>query len=433
MSKHQIGNYELITIIGSGSFATVWLGRHIVTNTHVAVKVILKQSLDSQGATIRFNREMSLLKQMNHPFIAELFEIIEMPDAYFIVMEYLEHGNMLEYVNAHSHLDENIARRFFVQLVSVLDFLHNKKFVSHRDLKAENILLDAYDNIRLIDFGLSNTFTKGEPNLMTACGSPAYAAPEMIQGKPYTKAADIWSSGIVLYAMVAGCLPFDDDNITTLLQKVVYTDVQFPAIMSRSLIDLLKRLLAKNPEQRLTISRLKEHPWFLQCPYNFVMDDEFLNTFACSIPFDVDKSIVEQMTKMGIDCKNLSHSLITGDFSDVAAIYRILRKAKVTEKINIIMTNLPFKKGFGFLSECKDSDQFPTLDSGHISPNYLPRVQIKNSLNTRRDSMANNLMTQNITQPKVIIRRMSRPIAIRRGSNPHNNIEKVINQPLISE
>jgi serine/threonine protein kinase len=171
--------------------------------------VVLRSSLDCEEALTRFAREISLLKAMNHPFVAELFEIIEDAGSFYLVMELLEHGNMLEYVNGHGRLNEDQARRYFCEIISALDYLHNWRFVAHRDLKAENILLDRHNNVRLIDFSLSKQFSKAAPTLVTACGSPAYAAPEMIQGHSYTKAADIWSAGVCLFAMVAGHLPFE--------------------------------------------------------------------------------------------------------------------------------------------------------------------------------------------------------------------------------
>jgi serine/threonine protein kinase len=154
---------------------------------------------------------------------------------------------MLDFVNEHGPLQEDRARRYFCELISALDYLHNSQLVAHRDLKAENVLLDRNDNIRLIDFGLSKYFTKGTPTLVTACGSPAYCAPDMIRGELYTKAADIWSAGVLLYAMVAGTLPYNADSIPDLLHKIVFDDIEYPQLMSRSLTDLLRRMLTKDP------------------------------------------------------------------------------------------------------------------------------------------------------------------------------------------
>jgi serine/threonine protein kinase len=279
------------------------------------------------------------MKQMEHPFIAELFEVLEDSLAYYLVMEYVEHGNMLEYVNSHIRLDEDRARRYFCQLISALHYLHHSKFVAHRDLKAENVLLDRNDNIRLIDFGLSNVFTPRAPQLMTACGSPAYAAPEMIQGFPYTKAADMWSVGILLYAMVAGELPFDDDDVQELLRKVISTDVQYPSVMSRSLVDLLRRLLTKNPEMRITIDRLKEHPWVSQSKYSELIGLE-PNVFFGNPGTSLDREVVDLMASYGIDCSDLAQAVTMKEYTNETAIYRHMKRYKWTDRMKGLLEEM---------------------------------------------------------------------------------------------
>ncbi|OHT17238.1 CAMK family protein kinase [Tritrichomonas foetus] len=331
-SGDEIGNYTFISKLGSGSFATVWLAQHKLIGSKVAIKIIQKSSINSNEAITRFNRECALLKQMDHPFIAELFEIIETETCSFLVMEYAEHGNMLEYVNKNGRLDENKARHYFCQIISALDYIHNEKYVAHRDLKAENVLLDSHDNIRLIDFGLSNVFTRDTPELKTACGSPAYASPEMIQGFPYTKAADMWSAGILLYAMVVGRLPYDDKNITVILQKIVNEEVKYPSFLSLSLIDLLKRLLTKNPDHRITLTRLKEHVWFSQSEYQVVFD--FNNIGRVNLySKQIDPSIVQQLANLGIDIPSLTSSLMSNELNQLTAIYKILKKERMMHQM----------------------------------------------------------------------------------------------------
>jgi serine/threonine protein kinase len=321
--------YDFIAILGSGSFATVWLARHRSTLLKVAIKVIQRQSLESEEALTRFTREISLMRQMDHPFIADLFEVIEDREAYYLVMELVENGCMLDHVNSQGGIPEDHARRYFCEVISALDYLHNVRFVAHRDLKAENVLLDRYGNIRLIDFGLSKEFSKGSPTLQTACGSPAYAAPEMIQGHSYTKAADMWSAGILLFAMVAGRLPFDDDNVQELLKKVISHEPEYPPTMSRSLVDLLQRLLCKSPQGRITIDRLKENPWFSQSEYSMLVG---FGTVRDPGPI-IDPQLLEQMAEFGIDCRDLSAALLKGEFSAQTSIYKQLKRNRLTEQL----------------------------------------------------------------------------------------------------
>lgn len=169
----KVGNYLMREQIGSGAFASVWLATHLTSQSNVAIKVISKASLQNANSKTRFNREVSILKRMHHPFIAEFFESIEDDRNYYIIMEYAENGNMSNFVNSKGQLTELQARHYFSELISVLDYLHEDRKVVHRDLKSENILLDKYNNIRVIDFGLSNVFTLNNPQLSTACGSPS--------------------------------------------------------------------------------------------------------------------------------------------------------------------------------------------------------------------------------------------------------------------
>jgi serine/threonine protein kinase len=325
-------DYDFLAVLGTGSFATVWLAQHRLTRLKVAIKIIQRQSLESEEALTRFTREISLMKQMNHPFIADLFGVIEDRNCYYLVMELVENGNLLDYVNSQGRLREDQARRYFCELISALDYLHNTRFVAHRDLKAENVLLDRYNNIRLIDFGLSKEFTQGSPTLQTACGSPAYAAPEMIQGHSYTKAADMWSAGILLFAIVAGQLPFDDDNVQVLLQKVVSQEPEYPRTMSRSLVDLLQRLLCKSPQGRITIDRLKEHQWFSQCEYSVLVGFSPM-PFCRDSKQMIDREVVEQLVAIGIDCKNIDQALLEGEMSPLTSVYKQLKRCKLTDQM----------------------------------------------------------------------------------------------------
>ncbi|OHT08314.1 hypothetical protein TRFO_04930 [Tritrichomonas foetus] len=167
-----VGDYILERAIGSGTFASVLLGIHQVTKTKVAVKRISRQNFHDSDFEERFRREVDLIRKLDHPFIAEFYDVIQDDSNYYIIMELVENGNMLDYVNNNGELQENQARHYFCQLISVLEYLHEEKKIAHRDLKAENVLLDRHFNIRLIDFGLSNIFTDDDPFLKTACGSP---------------------------------------------------------------------------------------------------------------------------------------------------------------------------------------------------------------------------------------------------------------------
>ena len=331
----QAGPFVLERNIGSGAFASVWRAHHSVSKSTVAIKVINKATISTPVARTRLQREIALLKEMDHPFIAEFFHVIEDDECFYLVMEYVENGNLLDYVNGNGRLSEDQARRYFTQLIAVLEYLHGEKKVAHRDLKCENVLLDRYNNIRVIDFGLSNMFSDVCPQLNTACGSPAYAAPEMVKGNAYTQAADIWSAGILLYAITVGHLPFDDDNLQRLLQKIVYTEAFYPSFLSPSLVDLLQKMICKDPDARITIDRIKNHPWFSQAEYYALLQQwEHEGGQAENA---IDREIIDKMTGLGIDCHELHNSLLIGEFTELTAIYRIFLREKTTEKMKDIM------------------------------------------------------------------------------------------------
>jgi serine/threonine protein kinase len=239
----------------------------------------------------------------------------------------------------NGRLSEDQARRYFAQLLSVLEYLHCAKKVAHRDLKCENILLDRYNNIRVIDFGLSNQFSDECPQLKSACGSPPYAAPEMVKGQPYAQDADIWSAGIVLYAIVSAKLPFFDDNIQRLFQKIVHQPAMYPAFMSSQLTDLLDRLLCKDPENRISLDMIKSHTWFSQTEYLALLEQSKPEFMVNGGPTQlvIQRDVIEQMTGLGIDCRELPHSLLVGEFTGLTALYRIYLRQKTTERMKDLM------------------------------------------------------------------------------------------------
>jgi len=329
----EVGDYTLEREIGQGSFGSVRLARHKVIGSSVAIKIIDKEKfVDDDDLLVRFKREVSILQELVHPYVSEYFDLLEDEKMYYLVMEYVENGNLLEFVNKRGKLNENLAQIYLCQLISVLEVLHEKLNIVHRDLKAENILLDRKLNIRVIDFGLSNTFTSDSPLLRTACGSPAYAPPEMVKGQLYSKASDIWSTGILLYAMCTGELPFEDENMQRLLQKIAFTDPIIPPYISNDLQDLLTKMLTKDPNRRITISQIKEHPWFN------------MNEYSRLIPYrsdeGINQEIVEQIRKFNIDCSSLEHELCKKTSSNLAALYRMLKKYKITSQMDNHINNL---------------------------------------------------------------------------------------------
>lgn len=214
-NSRSIGHYIIGKNIGEGTFGKVKLGTHILTGEKVAIKILEKRKIVEEADVQRVSREIEILKMIRHPNIIQLFEIIETPKQLFLIMEYVSGGELFDYIVKKQKLTEQEACKYFQQIICGVEYLHELGIV-HRDLKPENLLLDYQNNLKLVDFGLSNTYKPGE-TLKTACGSPCYAAPEMIEGKNYYGSrVDIWSCGVILFAMVAGYLPFEDKDTSKL-------------------------------------------------------------------------------------------------------------------------------------------------------------------------------------------------------------------------
>ena len=347
MEGERIGDYVLQQEIGTGTFASVLSATHVRTHIKVAVKKISRSTVASgRDGLARFHREVQLIRDMDHPFIAEFYDVLEDRNFFYVVMELVENGNMLDYVNENGELQEDQARHYFCELISVLEYLHEQKHVAHRDLKAENVLLDRNYNIRLIDFGLSNLFSQDSPYLKTACGSPAYASPEMVKGEQYTTASDLWSAGILLYAITHGELPYEDDNTQRLLQKIIYTEPEYSPTISPQLKDLLQRMLEKDPRDRITLQGIKEHPWFSQYEYSQLMDMNFgLNCDWRVLNRNedpkesIDRDIIAVMRQLGYDVSNLISDLFRGETNSLTAVYRMMRKEKITGLMEEISLN----------------------------------------------------------------------------------------------
>jgi serine/threonine protein kinase len=249
-------------------------------------------------------------------------------------MEYAENGDLLNYIHRNGPLPEAEARRCFAQVVTTLEYLHVERRIAHRDLKLENVLLDRYNNIRLADFGLSKEFSPDCPQLKSACGSPPYAPPEVVKGQPYSHEADIWSSGVLLFGIVVGRLPFWDDNIRRLFDAILNEPVRYPSFLSPTLVDLLDKLLCKDPRQRITLQAIKSHAWFSHTDC-FATIEETLQKVIANGPRSlvVDRGITDRMVQLGIDCHDLPHALLANEFTDLTALYRMYVREKATEEM----------------------------------------------------------------------------------------------------
>uniref|UniRef100_A0AAY4DGA9 non-specific serine/threonine protein kinase n=1 Tax=Denticeps clupeoides TaxID=299321 RepID=A0AAY4DGA9_9TELE len=298
----HVGSYRLLKTIGKGNFAKVKLARHVTTGREVAVKIIDKTQLNPT----------SLQK------VIKLFEVIETEKTLYLIMEYASGGEVFDYLVAHGRMKEKEARAKFRQIVSAVQYCHQKRIV-HRDLKAENLLLDADMNIKIADFGFSNEFTIGS-KLDTFCGSPPYAAPELFQGKKYDgPEVDVWSLGVILYTLVSGSLPFDGQNLKELRERVLRGKYRIPFYMSTDCENLLKKLLVLTPGKRGSLEQVMKDHWM-----NVGYEEEELNPYAEPEPDFSDNSRIELMITMGFLKDEITESLTAQKYDEVMATYLLL-------------------------------------------------------------------------------------------------------------
>ena len=328
----KIGDYLLLSTIGSGTFSKVKLGLHIPTKQKVAVKILDKDKINDEADIERIKREIHILSILRHPNIVQLYETITSENNIYIIMEYVEGKDLFQYIYSMQHLTEYKSSQLFRQLISCLEYIH-KLGIVHRDIKPENILLTKNKkNIKLVDFGLSNTYEEGEL-IKTACGSPCYAAPEMISGKEYEGFySDLWSSGVVLYCMLVGKLPFDDEDIKKLYHNIKIANYIMPNFLSNYAQDILRRILVPNPKRRIKLEDLKRHPFLLMCERVPMYKGIIIDNDEIEVDYDIVQMMKEKYFNSEGDC-NINCDIIVGNIKNnlhnkITTVYYLLYKLK---------------------------------------------------------------------------------------------------------
>lgn len=301
-----LGRYEIGKLLGHGTFAKVYHARNVKSGESVAIKVIDKEKILKVGLIAHIKREISILRRVRHPNIVQLFEVMATKSKIYFVMEYVRGGELFNKV-AKGRLKEDLARKYFQQLISAVGFCHARG-VYHRDLKPENLLLDENGNLKVSDFGLSavSDQIRQDGLFHTFCGTPAYVAPEVLARKGYDAAkVDIWSCGVILFVLMAGYLPFHDQNIMAMYKKIYKGEFRCPRWFSPDLSRLLSRLLDTNPETRITIPEIMEYRWFKKGFRHikfYIEDDQLCNVEEFDQTDDVgsasDQSLSESESEM---------------------------------------------------------------------------------------------------------------------------------------
>ncbi|XP_059303637.1 serine/threonine protein kinase OSK1-like [Lycium ferocissimum] len=315
-----LGNYRVGKTLGHGSFGKVKIAEHLLTGHKVAIKILNRRKMKTPDMEEKLRREIKICRLFVHPHVIRLYEVIETSTDIYVVMEYVKSGELFDYIVEKGRLQEEEARHFFQQIIAGVEYCHRNRVV-HRDLKPENLLLDARRNVKIADFGLSNIMRDGH-FLKTSCGSPNYAAPEVVSGKLYAgPEVDVWSCGVILYALLCGTLPFDDENIPNLFKKIKGGLYTLPSHLSPLARDLIPRMLIVDPMKRISISDIRQHQWFkIHLPRYLAVPPPDATQHLKKL----DEEIVQRVTRTGFDRDQLLESLQKRIQDDATVAYYLL-------------------------------------------------------------------------------------------------------------
>ena len=325
-----IGNYTMLETVGQGTFGEVMLGVERHTRESVAIKILEKDKITDDDARQRLVNEIAILHRVQHANLVQLLEVIDEGDRIYLVTEYVGGGELFAHIVQRGRLEEAEAVKLFAQMVAAVDSCH-RQHVIHRDLKPENVLLDAAGDIKVIDFGLGTILSYGDEVLTVACGSPHYAAPEMLLGGGYLgQRADMWSLGVCLYAMMCGCLPFDEPEMDVLYDRIIAGEYDFsPAPnLSHACKDLICGLLCSSPDQRLTARQVLNHKWMRTA--GSVPPQSLAVGLLGAVVDPACRQLVRRMeVEYGMPAKDVVEALRRGERSALTSPYWLLRQREL--------------------------------------------------------------------------------------------------------
>ncbi|KAM9753029.1 serine/threonine-protein kinase BRSK2 isoform 4-T4 [Menidia menidia] len=328
---NYVGPYRLEKTLGKGQTGLVKLGVHCVTCQKVAIKIVNREKL-SESVLMKVEREIAILKLIEHPHVLKLHDVYENKKYLYLVLEHVSGGELFDYLVKKGRLTPKEARKFFRQIMSALDFCHSHS-ICHRDLKPENLLLDEKNNIRIADFGMAS-LQVGDSLLETSCGSPHYACPEVIRGEKYDgRKADVWSCGVILFALLVGALPFDDDNLRNLLEKVKLGVFHMPHFIPPDCQNLLRGMIEVDASKRLTLEQIQKHTWYIGGKNEPEPEQPVPRKVTIrSLPSadDIDPDVLDSMHSLGCfrDKNKLLKDLLSDDENQEKMIYFLLLDRK---------------------------------------------------------------------------------------------------------
>ena len=411
-----IGDYIVKHTIGKGTFSRVKLGINKFTGEKVAIKILDKLKIVESEDLERIIREMRMLSELDNDHVIKVYQIYEDDYHYLIIMEYCEGGELFNYIVKKQRLSENETAFFYYQIIEGIEYIHSKG-IAHRDLKPENLLLDKDNKIKIIDFGLSNYFD-GIQKLETPCGSPCYASPEMVGGNKYNGFfIDVWATGIILFAMLCGYLPFEDENNDILFKQILEGKINYPSYLSDLSKDLLIKIIETNPDKRIKIEEIKKHPFYLLGKKLF--DKKF------------KKSKINSTKELNIEVNDANAHIQKSNekekkkgvreqlFSEYIKTEIVNRKNKFNNDKEITLQNeLVNNNKLGLLSKCIEDNRGKSAQSENRSEN----AKVSNNKNKTQ-----NFFTTRATKYKLTNKSNNYLNNNNSNNNNNNNIEKKFN------
>uniref|UniRef100_A0A3Q2CYN5 BR serine/threonine kinase 2 n=1 Tax=Cyprinodon variegatus TaxID=28743 RepID=A0A3Q2CYN5_CYPVA len=326
---NYVGPYRLEKTLGKGQTGLVKLGIHCVTGQKVAIKIVNREKL-SESVLMKVEREIAILKLIEHPHVLKLHDVYENKKYLYLVLEHVSGGELFDYLVKKGRLTPKEARKFFRQIISALDFCHSHS-ICHRDLKPENLLLDEKNNIRIADFGMAS-LQVGDSLLETSCG--CFVLVCFIQGEKYDgRKADAWSCGVILFALLVGALPFDDDNLRNLLEKVKLGVFHMPHFIPPDCQNLLRGMIEVDATKRLTLEQIQKHTWYLAGKNEPEPEQPVPRKVAIRMlgsSEEIDPDVLESMHSLGCfrDKEKLSKDLLSEEDNQEKMIYFLLLDRK---------------------------------------------------------------------------------------------------------
>ncbi|OAX80152.1 CAMK/CAMKL/KIN1 protein kinase [Emergomyces africanus] len=430
------GQWALGKTIGAGSMGKVKLAKNLETGEQVAVKIIPRHSTeDNRGnrdteradrsKEIRTARESAIVTLLNHPYVCGMRDVVRTNYHWYMLFEYVNGGQMLDYIISHGKLKEKQARKFARQIASALDYCHRNSIV-HRDLKIENILISKTGDIKIIDFGLSNLYSP-KSQLKTFCGSLYFAAPELLQARQYIgPEVDVWSFGIVLYVLVCGKVPFDDQSMPQLHAKIKKGVVEYPQGLSADCRHIISRMLVTDPRQRASLNEIINHPWmtkgFSGPPDNYMPHREPLQ-------LPLEPEIIQRMTGFDFGPPEFITAQLTKvlESDDYQNIVRLSQREHTTPN----PANEKKRGVFDFYkrrnSASKDTLSSPSAEAvqstGDLLNGYNPLISVYDLVREKRDrerlEELRGAMPHSPAEPAMKVPEISTPVAAYTNQNAY--------------